>query len=1019
MKTAIGFRFTASTLAAIMLIAPLNVASVPGPPPTANEYDDARKDAEKKVAAADKLAQDCDELKKKAAAAKAAAAAARKKADDLRKAAGDAATAAADAESASGGAGNYRDGKAADAADKAAADASKEADDARDKAQDNPNDKKAQKDARDKENRANEAEKAADLADAKASDRGKGEATTAARKAARAAERAARAAEREAAAAEAAAAGAQALVDAADPCGRVDAARAAADAAIARFERLLAEKIRRTGGSSETEKDTATVDGWKQRVHSPPPKQGTVIPAGPRDTVETGSGNGLKTVTFDAIQGRVIVNLPDDMMAGDTISGTVIIQPKRQSQPEVDRGSGGRSLPLELLFDFSKPIAVPTTGGVPERFTIKIPANLGNDTAEAQIKLALRSKDGSQIHTAMVPISSARSSAVVAGSGQVAPLLPNVLAIGSDFTLPTIAQQGRPVEISGNFDGSSQNTRLLVGGEEIPVLAESSHKAVFRAPTRVTGLTEIVVNERGQETKGQYRSVGVNLSAPKTRLLRGESTTLTIEVSGLQGITEPVPLHLSKGGVVNMEGGDAQTVAIRPAEVQGNGIFKATRTITGLQAGGWNATATVVIFDICLQDESNGNSLIFSSDTGDYVFCGSAPGLNIAIASFDSARGGGKPSHPDLDTVYPKLITRTGAILKGDFRFNEGRIQAQVDRLAHTGSATVQTTNPQRNFTITDRYTRNNTCACPGPEGVQGNEAEQPPVAETTPSATPGGTKLSGSNRKVKAIDLEGQTIHIEGSPQPGVKGLWHIKIKTRLDATSEVFIKSDEMPALKFCDWIKVSKAHDGFSDPSIDSYEKTDDPTPKPPPTGPRPADNATPPAKVTPMPTPEAPPTPPTNPPGDTTARECDPEGAKKTEARTEVTCELSDAAVTKYGISPEGEVLMNIFGAIMKIAGAGKGVKLGEKITGAFSTSALRHIYVKVKKTTTTYKDLYICEHGKWVLKGQDGAPTSETSESGWIKLMNTNNGGTDYWLAGDSTGDVEAGVSLAKQSLGCP
>src|SRR6266852_1166172 len=44
--------------------------------------------------------------------------------------------------------------------------------------------------------------------------------------------------------------------------------------------------------------------------------------------------DGLRVVTFDTLAGRVIVNLPDDMRAGDAISGTVIADPKGQTEDE-------------------------------------------------------------------------------------------------------------------------------------------------------------------------------------------------------------------------------------------------------------------------------------------------------------------------------------------------------------------------------------------------------------------------------------------------------------------------------------------------------------------------------------------------------------------------------------------------------------------------------------------------------------------------------------------------------------
>src|SRR5258706_16015029 len=48
-------------------------------------------------------------------------------------------------------------------------------------------------------------------------------------------------------------------------------------------------------------------------------------------SVQTSTAGGLKVTIFNTANGRVIVNLPDDMMAGDTISGTVVAEPKGNS----------------------------------------------------------------------------------------------------------------------------------------------------------------------------------------------------------------------------------------------------------------------------------------------------------------------------------------------------------------------------------------------------------------------------------------------------------------------------------------------------------------------------------------------------------------------------------------------------------------------------------------------------------------------------------------------------------------
>ena len=278
------------------------------------------------------------------------------------------------------------------------------------------------------------------------------------------------------------------------------------------------------------------------------------------------------------------------------------------------------------------------------------------------------------------------------------------------FVIPQLGQTGRPIVITGPFDGNASNTTINGSGlprsaqdsSGLQVIAESPRKAVFIAPTDITGPIDLHVTEGKTQTTGTYRNVGVNLSAPKTSLLKGESTTLTIQVSGLQGIAQPVPLHLVKGGVVSMQGGDVQTMSIKLAEVQSNGTFTTTRAITGVQAGVWSATATVVVFDVCLRDDNNGNSIILNRETGDYIFCSGAKPISLSTMDFS---GGASPQTGSRVEVNSK-----GGIFTLEHNASDRRVLINLSGIS--GTATVQTTSSKQKFTITDRDTRNNTCAC-------------------------------------------------------------------------------------------------------------------------------------------------------------------------------------------------------------------------------------------------------------------------------------------------------------------
>ena len=414
---------------------------------------------------------------------------------------------------------------------------------------------------------------------------------------------------------------------------------------------------------------------------------------------------GLQKVNLDTSNGRIVVNLPNDIMAGDTISGTVIAEPKGQTQEERAQNAAGlegvvidfragesfKRLTLRAGYNSEK-----ASGGVSEIFSLPLPRM----TFQPIDPPCLMLSDPRGNPIGLVPL-------------QITIPPAGFVEYHKPFIIPPLGQTGRPIVITGPFDGNFDNTKLTIGGQPMTPLAESPRQVVVQSPSNLTGPAEISVKEGNKETKGTFRSVGVNLTAPKTSLKKGESTELHVEVQGLQGIAEPVPLHLTKGGVVTMQGGDSQSMSIKPSEVQSNGIYTTTRTITGVQAGVWTATATVVVFDFCLQDDNNGNTLIFSSETGDYRFCSFAPGLNIAMASIDTV-GGGNLADPHLDTGHYDDLTMNKSVITFEHNNGDRRVLINLSSgsFPPSATATVQTTNPKRTFTITDRDTRNNTCVC-------------------------------------------------------------------------------------------------------------------------------------------------------------------------------------------------------------------------------------------------------------------------------------------------------------------
>jgi uncharacterized delta-60 repeat protein len=96
-------------------------------------------------------------------------------------------------------------------------------------------------------------------------------------------------------------------------------------------------------------------------------------------------------------------------------------------------------------------------------------------------------------------------------------------------------------------------------------------------------------------------------------------------------------------------------------------------------------------FDVCLQDDSNGNILRFNSTTGDYQFTICSSGLVL----------GGTGS----------LIKR-GSTITLQHDAADRRVLAKVDGSLNKGTASIQVFSLGRTFTILDRNTSNNACAC-------------------------------------------------------------------------------------------------------------------------------------------------------------------------------------------------------------------------------------------------------------------------------------------------------------------
>jgi parallel beta-helix repeat protein len=122
-----------------------------------------------------------------------------------------------------------------------------------------------------------------------------------------------------------------------------------------------------------------------------------------------------------------------------------------------------------------------------------------------------------------------------------------------------------------------------------------------------------------------------------------------------------------------------------------------TATATGLASNTSEfsecvAVVEVVTFDLCLQDESNGSILRVDSATGQYQFTDCS---GVAV-------------------VGTGTLSVRGCVITLQHTAEDRRVLARIDTCAKSGTASIQLFSQGRTFTITDRNTANNTCACTG-----------------------------------------------------------------------------------------------------------------------------------------------------------------------------------------------------------------------------------------------------------------------------------------------------------------
>ena len=280
-------------------------------------------------------------------------------------------------------------------------------------------------------------------------------------------------------------------------------------------------------------------------------------------TVTTDIANGMQTTKFATLNGTVSVFTPTFIQVGDKISGTVIEEPNGKTDKEkVKNQATLDGMVIEVMGGKVKP----SQGS----FKIMVPLGLAS--------IAMLNNHGK-------PVSQCPVRALPAGT----------IAPENSITIPPIAVAGQPFTIHGNFDGNASDTHCTIGGQPANVLAQSPRETIVLPPSKATGRQSVNIEAQGTTSSGTINVVKLNLTAPKTNLLKGQSTTLHVRILGLEGIKNDVQMSISNESpkTVQMSGGNTIIRSIHPNDVSQSGEFTLDTPLTASSAGSFTISAQV------------------------------------------------------------------------------------------------------------------------------------------------------------------------------------------------------------------------------------------------------------------------------------------------------------------------------------------------------------------------------------------------------------------------------------------
>jgi hypothetical protein len=273
---------------------------------------------------------------------------------------------------------------------------------------------------------------------------------------------------------------------------------------------------------------------------------------------------GLIKVFFTTPKGSISVNIPDDVSAGDTISGTMLLDP-------IGSGESTQKRNEEALNEYTIELLGANTPVRDGDYRLTIPKTC------AQLDVILKDKTGKAVGKQTVGVNQ-----------RPQPALP------SNYVVPSVFSDDRTVRCIGNFDGNMGSTHVKIDRQEVSKVAESPRQLVFYPPEKKTGPMRLEIAKGGaQSSSTTIYGISLELNQPAAQMYRGAENSVVLTVNGASMFPEPVEVQLENMSptVADLAGGNKQVVTIPARSPDG---FQVTRSLKGIKVGSYDVRATIL-----------------------------------------------------------------------------------------------------------------------------------------------------------------------------------------------------------------------------------------------------------------------------------------------------------------------------------------------------------------------------------------------------------------------------------------